>query len=346
MLKVPKILCIQPEPWHMNICYEYISRYLADEFLIEVGAVSYPPFGKEYLDRFPSEVLGLKNPDDYDLLVPIWPGHWSVDKETYKHKMAPVLGMIGESPTQGVSVVGSATPFTDKFLENSGVKSYHKLRFGIDTSLFKPFRKVREDNLLHVGMVGTLHHPSRLLKEVFPYIKDIPGVRLMFCTTQMISNLHDLNFLGGWDARECIFDAGKQWVTLPNVYNRFDVVLRTDQDPGISFPVLEAASCGVPVIATNGGIDHFFTQAGGGILLDAPEKNGDGTSRNWYFDHPDWVGEKTREAIIWMRDHPKQRKQMGIKARTEVLKNWTWEKVIPAWKKFFREGVKSASSHS
>jgi glycosyltransferase involved in cell wall biosynthesis len=117
--------------------------------------------------------------------------------------------------------------------------------------------------------------------------------------------------------------------------------MRTDQDPGISFPVLEAAACGVPCIATNGGIDHLFTEAGGGILIEADEVNSYGEGRSWYIDHVDEVGKRFRNAIIWMRDHPEERKEMGRKAREEVMRNWTWEKLIPAWREFFREGIQN-----
>jgi glycosyltransferase involved in cell wall biosynthesis len=145
--------------------------------------------------------------------------------------------------------------------------------------------------------------------------------------------------------RHCVFSSVKEWVTLPNIYNRFDVVLRVDHDPGYSFPVEEAQACGVPVIATSGGIDHLFTQAGGGILIEAPKEYIDlyGGGREYYINNQEEIGIKTREAIIWMRDHPKERKKMGEAGREEILKNWTWKKQIPKWRKFIREGYEKVT---
>jgi len=335
---IPKILAIIPEPWYMNVYADYIARYLGDEFQIEVGSVPAAPYD-HFQDRFPQIQLGCKNPDEYDLLWPVWPGYWGgIDRETYSHKMTPVLGMPNESPIDGVAVVGAASPVTERSLAG---KHFHSLRYGLDPELFKPYPMVRDDDLLHVGMVGTIYNCKRAMNQLFPYINNIPGTRIMFSTNHYIQRMTDLDLMGGWEARCAIVEAMKPWVTLPNTYNRLDVILRTDQDPGISFPVIEAAACGVPCIATDCGIDHIFTEAGGGILIKADKVNSLGEGRSWYIENVDEVGKRFREAIVWMRDHQEERKEMGRKAREEILKNWTLEKVMPAWREFFREGMKN-----
>ena len=198
-----------------------------------------------------------------------------------------------------------------------------------------------EDDLFHVGMIGTLHNPRRITSFLFPVIKDIPGIRIMFAVSHVINNMADLNMMGGWDARDKVFNSCAPWVALPNLYNRFDVVLRVDHDPGYSFPVQEAQACGVPFIATSQGIDHLFSEAGGGILIEAPNVDYSGSGREYYINNQGELAERTRDAIIWMRDHPKERKEMGKKGREEVLKNWTWEVQIPKWRKFIREGYEN-----
>jgi hypothetical protein len=37
---------------------------------------------------------------------------------------------------------------------------------------------------------------------------------------------------------------------------------------------------------------------------------------------------------------------MGYNARVEVEKNWTWEKYIKNWRRFFREGLNATRKRS
>ena len=121
-----------------------------------------------------------------------------------------------------------------------------------------------------------------------------------------------------------------------------DVLIRIDTSYGYSFPTLEAAACGVPVITTFMGIDHLITEAGGGILIlpDLPHKE------HWPFQQEEQLVKKIKEAIEFMRDNPKKRKAMGVLGCSEIRKNWTWPKFIPAWREFLREGVKNAASNN
>lgn len=325
MPKVSKILIIPPHPWYMEAQAEYLIRYLSDEFFIELASIPYPPYNT-YLERFPNESPFMRNPDEYDLIWPIWPGHWGVPQE-YRSKIATVFYEPNEGP-QDVAVVGCTTPMAHVSIE----KPHHELKFGVDTNIFKPYSMVREDNLLHVGMVGTLYNARRMVIDLIPVLKKIPGIRIMLFLNMAPRDQKELNDVGG--DLNIIVGGDKKWPGLPNIYNQLDVLIRCDQDQGYSFPVLEAAACKVPIIATNSGIDHIITEAGGGILI--PGIRAD------HMNHPEVTVEKVKEAVIWMRDNPKKRKQMGVDAWYEIKMNWELEDQIPAWREFFREGVKNA----
>jgi len=100
---------------------------------------------------------------------------------------------------------------------------------------------------------------------------------------------------------------------------------------------MQAAACGVPSISTDGGIERLIP----GVVIGADD-GGNVATRQWYYDNVKKVAEGFKQAVIWMRDHPKKRKEMGRKAREEIEKNWTWEKVLPNWRKFFKRALEYA----
>lgn len=327
-----RILFIPPgiqSGWYMEAHYEYLIRYLSHEFFIEMAHVPYPPFDN-FLDRYPETNPLMRNPNDYDLIIPLLPTHAGVPTtQEWFDKMAIVMYEPGEGHWNAVKVLASTTDVTDAG-EYPG-KSVHKVHFGIDTELFKPIKMVREDNLLHVGVIGSYGNPRRMFEEAIKPLFDLEGVRIMVFPQSWVNNggtPENIERLGGMEFIKRVVAGGRYWSGIPNLYNRMDVLLRCDSYHGLSFPVLEAASCGVPVIATNCGIDHHITEAGGGILIDKDEPN---------------LAEKVREAVIWMRDHPQERKRMGMNGRIEIVKNWQWEKHIPAWRKFLREATSANS---
>lgn len=326
--------------WYMEAHYEYLIRYLSDEFFFEMGTLPYPPY-KDFIDRWPETSPLMKNPDDFDLLVPLLASHWGVvEREKYAHKMGIVQYEPGEGEWHNVAVVGTTTPVADAALPIN----HHKLSFGIDTHLFRPYPMLREDNLLHVGIIGTYINPRRQIHQINP-IFNIEGVRIMIFPNNWVNNgghAERMEYLGGQEFLKRVVTGDKKWTGIPNLYNRMDVLLRVDDSYGFSFPTLEAAACGVPVIATYQGIDHFITQAGGGILLKSKDSD-----KRWPVGHDDELVEKLTKAIEFMRDNPRQRKIMGAAGRVEIEKHWTWDKdKLDAWRKFFREGIRHANSSS
>lgn len=334
--RMKKILFVPPHLWYIETYIKYLIRYLSDEFFMESAYVPYPPFDN-FISRFPDELPTMRNPEKYDLIVPIYPKRWGVpETKEWAKKIAQIWYEPNEGPMRDdVVAIAATTPIAEKSLEGF---PHHSVRFGIDINHFSPFPMMREDNLLHVGMMGTLNNPRRMVKDILPYIKDIPGVRIIFTIREEIRTLKGLEEMGGPDALPFMTGSEKWWFSLPNAYNQLDVLLRTDSDPGFSFPVLEASACGVPCIATDQGIDHIFTkQVNGGLLIETPP--GYNSTREWAMNHPDEVGKAVREAIIWMRDNPTKRKEMGIDARAEAVAHWQWSQVIPAWREFFRDAV-------
>ena len=327
-----RILFLPPgmnQPWYVQIHYEYLIRYLSDEFFIEMATVPYEPYDN-FLDRFPETSPLERDPRNYDLIVPLWPQHAGVPAtQEWFDKMALVMYEPGEGHSARAKFLAGATPYADQ--AEYKTKCY-PVRFGIDTELFKPFPMVREDNLLHVGILGSHAAPRRMIKEAIKPLFDLEGVRIMIYPSPWVNNggtPESIEELGGQEFLKHCVTGNKTWIGVPNCYNQLDVVLRVDCQYGYSFPTLEAAACGVPVIATDCGIDHLITEAGGGILIK-------GNPPMKWLDNSDELRDKVREAVIFMRDNPKERKQMGKTGRREIEKNWTWEKHLDRWRIFLR----------
>lgn len=333
---VKRILIIPPHPhWYVERYVEYIIRYLSDEFFFEIATVPYPPY-ETYLDRYPNESPFMRNPDKYDLIWPLLPTHWFIPQEIYAHKVVTAFYSPNEGYHVGVAGIGATTPMVEESLKYEG-KPFTSLRFGIDTNFFVPAsnNRVREDNLLHVGYIGTHINPRHMVKDAVMPIADIPGVRLMIYPTTWVNNGGDLNQVGGDKFLRHVVTGDQTFPGLINIYQNLDVVVRMDQDPAYSFPVEESAACGVPFITTNCGIDKLFTDKGCGMLIDG--------DRNYYMNNAPEVGKKVVEAVTWLRDHPEERKKMGRKGRQYIEEEWTWDKFIPSWREFFRKGLERAA---
>lgn len=319
-------------PWYMENQMEYLVRYFSSDFLIEVADVPYPPY-ENFLERFPETHPLQRNPDDYDLIVPMLATHWGVtEKEKYRHKIAQIWYQPNEADADGIADLAVATPLAEKSITDG--KHYHSVRFGVDTNIFTPRYFKKEKDILHVGMVGNLYNPRRMTRQVIEALKDLKGVRLMLFVVQRPKTEHDLELLGGKEAIQYIVSGEKTGIGLANLYNRLDVLIRCDSDPGYSFPVLEAAACRVPVIATDSGIDHHITDAGGGMLIEG--------DRHYYQNNEEEIVEKIRNLVMILKDNPELKREMGTKGYVETNLNWRWENFFNNWEDFFNCALERA----
>lgn len=333
-MNIPKILII-PARRHIIESYcEYLIRYLSDEFYFEMG---YPP-DSVYYSTIKNHVWNNltspldKNPDDFDLIYPHFDSHWFLEpEEKYRHKIASVILEPG-APRYKVAVAAGTSPIVMEGMP----KGSHDLRFGVDTELFKPLLFNRSDDLLHVGFVGNIQTPRRYLKELFVQLYGMPGIKLDIYPTSWLKHTRsdEIEAMGGQIALDNIVDGDKWLSGLPNIYNKMDVFVRVDINHGYQFSVMEAAACGTPVICTDSGNTKELCEAGGGILIET--KQGD-----WSDDNLRETAQRIRDAVKSMRDDL-LRTQMGHNARRFVVENYQWDKHIPSWRTFFREGVKNA----
>ncbi len=313
-----KILII-PARRHVAEAYsEYLIRYLGNEFDIQMG---YPSLHND------SPLA--KNVDEFDLIYPHFDSHWFLDPpERYAKKVVNVQFESGGTRFPTVSACTSQ-PVHESLDHN------HHLRFGVDTNLFQPFQQPKDDKI-HVGFMGNIQTPRRYIKELFMPLVDVERVKIdIYPTTWATPRPDELERMGGQDIVENIEDGDKWWSGLPNLYNRMDIYIRCDIDPGYQFSLLEAAACGVPIITTDPGLGKEICDAGGGMYL--PCKPG-----NWEPEELKEVAKGIRLYVENLRSDSGKRKKMGKRGREYVEDNYTWDKWIPQWREFFKEGIKHA----
>lgn len=313
MLK--KILII-PARRHVAEAYsEYLVRYLGDEFDIQIG---YPTLNN-------NSPLA-KNPDDFDLIYPHFDSHWFLP-EKYAHKVVNVQFEPGGTKFPTVAACTS-DPVHKSF------KHDHHLRFGVDTELFQPFPQPK-DKKLHVGFMGNIQTPRRYMKELFMPIEKLAGVKLdIYPTTWSMGTRPDeIELMGGQAVLDNIEDGDKWWSGLPNLYNRMDVYARLDINAGYQFSLLEAAACGVPIVTTDPGVGKEICDAGGGVYVECEEGN-------WQPEVLEDLAKTIRGAVIMLRSSEENRKTMGMFGRSFVEQHYSWDKWIPKWREFFREGIR------
>lgn len=306
-----KKLLIIPARRHIaESYYEYLARYLGDEWLIDIA---YPTIDN-------ASPLA-KNPDDYDLLLPMFDSHWFLPEDKYKHK---VINVQFESGTR-YQTISACT--SDPVCKKMTGHEFH-LRFPVDTELFNHFPQPREDDKLHVGFLGNIQTPRRYLRELFMPLAEVDGVKIdIYPTTWVNPRPDELELMGGEKVVENI-EGGDKWLSgLPNIYNRMDVYVRCDIDHGYQFSVMEAAACGIPVVCTDSGPTKEVTDAGGGICVGDPQ--GDWSEKNLAV-----YAYKIKEAVIKFRDDPEARLVAGINGRSFVRFEYSPEKLIPEWRRF------------
>lgn len=115
------------------------------------------------------------------------------------------------------------------------------------------------------------------------------------------------------------------------MYGGFDLLLNCSEAGGFEIPILEAASCGVPSVATDFTSMNELVKGHGWLV---PPVTRYFTSLNSLWAIPNEF--KIAEAIEDAYNHPLKREKFGRKAR-EFSLQYDWEKICPRWAALFEE---------
>ncbi|MBU9713318.1 glycosyltransferase family 4 protein [Evansella tamaricis] len=190
--------------------------------------------------------------------------------------------------------------WSDKIIKNFKPQyEISKTRIGIDEKKFKPATKPRKRDKFTVGWVGRIDKGNyRKLKGYDLVLKAIKGLDVTLEIRTYKEN----------------FVPRDQMVEF---YQGLDCFICSSQSEGLPNPVLEAASCGVPIISTNVGfVPEIIQHKNNGLIIDRNVKS-------------------IRKAINYLMKNENHRRRMGRNIRKTVVKNWTWEDCKKDWENFF-----------
>ena len=172
---------------------------------------------------------------------------------------------------------------------------------GVDVHTFRPYTPLRTTGKLRVGFAGTAKGVHDFRKGFNEYI--IPACNM--ANVELVTAV----------ARTGTALTPEQ---MPNFYNSIDIYLCASSSEGFSISVLEAASCGRPVISTRvGGSTELITHGRNGFLVNR--------SVTHMFECLNYL-DKNRDKLV----------DMGRNMRHTVEQHWDWKLKSRAWMDFIR----------
>ncbi len=178
---------------------------------------------------------------------------------------------------------------------------------GVDTNLFAPQTRDRNDDYVSFVYVGRLSKEKGLdvlLKAFKKYHQENPRSRLILAGDGLFKTCLD----------DYVDDGSIHWLgpvphdRVPDVLHRADVFVSAQNIGGLGMSVLEAMSCGLPVITTAIGETVRLLDNNEGILV-----------------QPQSVSELVR-AMQLLGDDEQLRRSMGIRGREKILRGYSWNK--------------------
>jgi len=113
---------------------------------------------------------------------------------------------------------------------------------------------------------------------------------------------------------------------LVNLYNQCDVFVNPTRAEAFCLPCAEASACNKMVLTTGyGGQTDFIKDGQNGIYVDYKLEE---VRHECLYENVFWATpsiEDLRKKMRWCYEHPKEVKDMGIKAG-EMIKEFTWDK--------------------
>ncbi len=330
---------------------ENIYARLAPDFDM-VYLLTYGPDDARYADRFPGNVvilpkkIGIPNAP-YSLLIPFlyrkelrscdWLktnqmlGSWSavlakrlygkklllrtgyteslssIGKDFFKRRMVDLIERIAYRNAD-ISIV------TSEHQKEYITKRYraHDIRVipnGIDTMLFRPLdRKTAKEKLTFL-FVGRLHLEKNLL-ALLEAMKDIPDIRLRIVGKGPLEK--DVRISAERNGIDLELIPSVPNTELPAIYNDADIYIQPSLYEGNPKTILEAMSCGLPIIATDvPGINSVIRHGKNGYLCGTDPQS-------------------IREAITNARNDRSTMKQIGLNARTCIENLYELKKIMAA----------------
>jgi len=302
--------------WGGHVRAEYIKKYLSDEFEFDImDGVEFENF------NYKNEII-----DDYDLIYLLF--HTQLLRKDVNMMLNDgddrIITIVTSYPTLRASFInGRNKKESIKLFLNrankcrailaNNQKSLKDLRSlykgktfyasrGVDENVFYPTKEFIEkpENEFTVAYVGKPIEEKGLEDIIKPACKQ--------AEVNLIINTR--NYTNAFTQDE-----------MREFYNKADAYIVASTMDGTPNTALEAAACGIPLIANRiGNIPELIVDSINGFSINPREVR------------------KYVHRLVWMKKNQRTSWKIGQKGRETILENWTWEKVLNNnERKIFRE---------
>ena len=180
------------------------------------------------------------------------------------------------------------------------VQKIHYVTHGTDTTFFTPTRRVDQANgdKIRIGWAGNRVNKNKGFDEIIAPIGQLPGVELVFC---------------GYIDQNLDLDGMRQF------YDSIDIYLCSSALEGNNNSLLEAASMERAIITTdNGTVPEYLENRVSALVVER--------------DLHHFIN-----SVIELRDNPKLRRLLGVRARQAVVARFDWSKMAVEYADFFKK---------
>ena len=239
----------------------------------------------------------------------------------YDHSMG---ALIVKSASRNIGVSEAAC----EFLEHLGATNIQLVHDGIDTAIFKKKEDTNYRQKLDIGndavvitFVGRLIYAKGVqdLISAFSKIKDTaPEIKVLIVGDGPYrANLENLAYQTDC-ASSILFLGQKNQDEVIDVLSATDIFVNPSYSEGLGISVMEAASIGLPIIATDvGGTREIITTDKTGILVKARD-----------------VGQLA-EALCRLCANAELREKLGKNARILAERKFNWDKITGEYIKLY-----------
>jgi glycosyltransferase involved in cell wall biosynthesis len=194
------------------------------------------------------------------------------------------------------------------------------IRNGVDTNLFKPITGRKDTDMIDFVYVGRLSIDKGvgILIDAFrEYYEENPNAHLTLIGDGMLKSR----------IKDCLEEGSVSWYgsishrVVPEILGRSDVFVIPQNIGGLGLSVLEAMSCGLPVITTAIGETKRLLRKDEGILVEPNNSRA------------------VTDAMRMLAEDQQLREMMGKNCRQKVVKEYSWSNQIAMLEEVYKRVI-------
>ncbi len=199
------------------------------------------------------------------------------------------------------------------------------LNLPINTKLFSPKKSIKKIKglLINTGRINDPRKNTQLLIKTFSIIiKNYPKAKLLLIGEE--ANIELINLIKFLKLENSIKVIPKKPRDhLANYLRKAEIFVTTSMQEGLGISILEAMSCGLPVVTTHcGGPETIIKESGGGIIANNNEKDFSKTVIHLLLNKPLRIkmGIKGRDYISNSLSFISQKEKLSLKLNKQYAK--------------------------